>query len=177
MAAAAISPSSQTCDATAKCTRAKAATTHHQTMTSSATPTHISPIHSPNISKRGVYTSMHCAGLVMNDIIFLDILAHHGFYTKRYPREGILLFTSIATSYLIPQTFFFCFRDFVFGTGTGPGDPQRIDLHCLIILDCRSTWRLQGREREWNWERELEMWSLNSRVAFFDNFERPAGDG
>jgi len=73
--------------------------------------------------------------------------------------------------------FFFAFEIFVFGTGTGPGDPQRIDLHCLIVLDCRSTWRLQGREREWNWERELEMWSLNSRVAFFDDFERPAGDG
>jgi len=53
---------------------------------------------------------MHCAGLVMNDIIFLDILAHHGLYTKRYPREGILLFTSIVTSYLIPQTFFLLSR-------------------------------------------------------------------
>jgi hypothetical protein len=79
--------------------------------------THTSSIHSPNISKRSAYTSMHCVGLDMNTAFFWTYWSTHGFfYTKRdIPREGVLFFHVDRYFLFDTPNFFLLFERLSFG--------------------------------------------------------------
>jgi hypothetical protein len=95
--------------------------------------------------------SAHCAGLDTNNLIFWTYWSTHGFYTKRSPPRGTLVF------HVVRDCVFF-----VFGTGTGLGDSRRIRSALFDHpVDPRGVYKgVKGNGAELGKERESEAWLL-----------------
>jgi hypothetical protein len=81
--------------------------------------------------------SAHCAGLDTNNLIFWTYWSTHGFYTKRSPPRGNLVFHVVRYFLFDTPNFFFAFEIVFFlflEKVRDLGIHEGFDLRCLIIL-------------------------------------------